>query len=88
MEYYTTMLRYFASDPLNTWITELFRHSGEETRRLFHRIESTTYVVWMRRVNRSGGSVGSSSIGRIGYEAYRQLLSLKISSGCWAGCLT
>ena len=32
---YTTMLGYFAADPLGEWIPELFRHGGEEVRRLF-----------------------------------------------------
>lgn len=32
---YTTMLGYFAADPLGEWVLELFRHGGEEVRRLF-----------------------------------------------------
>ena len=32
---YTTMLGYFAADPLGEWVPELFRQGGEEVRRLF-----------------------------------------------------
>ena len=32
---YTTMLGYFAADPLVDWVPELFRHGGEEVRRRF-----------------------------------------------------
>ena len=32
---YTTMLGYFAADPLKEWVPELFQHGGVEVRRLF-----------------------------------------------------
>ena len=32
---YTTMLGYFAADPLKEWVPELFQHRGVEVRRLF-----------------------------------------------------
>ena len=32
---YTTMLGYFAADPLGVWVLELFRHGGKEVRRHF-----------------------------------------------------
>lgn len=32
---YTTMLGYFAADSLGEWVPEIFRHGGEEVRRLF-----------------------------------------------------
>ena len=32
---YTTMLGYFAADPLGEWVPKLFRHGGEEVRRHF-----------------------------------------------------
>ena len=35
VKYYTTMLGYFAPDPLGTWVPELLCHSGKEVRRLF-----------------------------------------------------
>ncbi len=33
--YYTTMLAYFAADPLETWVPKLLGHGGEEARRRF-----------------------------------------------------
>ncbi len=33
--YYTTMLAYFAADPLETWVPKLLCHGGEEARRRF-----------------------------------------------------
>ena len=35
VKFYTTMLVYFAADPLGTWIPNLFQHGGREVRRLF-----------------------------------------------------
>ena len=35
VKYYTTMLGYFAADPLGEWVPELFQHEGVEVRRLF-----------------------------------------------------
>ncbi len=35
IKYYTVMLGYFATNPLERWIPQLFSHGGEETRRLF-----------------------------------------------------
>ena len=35
VRYYTTMLGYFAADPLETWVPKLLDHGGEEARRRF-----------------------------------------------------
>ncbi len=35
VKYYTTMLGYFAADPLGTWVPEFFHHGGEEARSRF-----------------------------------------------------
>ena len=35
VKYYTTMLGYFAADPLDTWVPKLFQHGGKEIWRLF-----------------------------------------------------
>ena len=35
VKYYTTMLGYFASEPLDTWVPKLLGHGGEKARRRF-----------------------------------------------------
>ena len=35
VKYYTTMLGYFAADPLETWVPKLLGHGGEKARRRF-----------------------------------------------------